>query len=124
MLACLPADPPDGPPFAELLGFARSLKSKRMELEVSRIAELRGHAVRFNPHSLTDREFEVLAWLTRGATNRQIAEELFISAKTAGVHVSNILRKLDVPNRGGAAARAIDEGLVARVDATAAFIRR
>jgi len=122
MLACLPPDPSDdGLAFAELLGFARSLKSKRMELEVSRIAELRGHAVRFNPHSLTDREFEVLALLTRGATNRQIAEELFISAKTAGVHVSNILRKLDVSNRGGAAARAVDEGLI---DTTTASTRR
>lgn len=48
---------------------------------------------------LTEREFEVLRMLGAGLTNRQIAEELFISRKTASVHVSNILRKLDVANR-------------------------
>jgi DNA-binding NarL/FixJ family response regulator len=41
-----------------------------------------------------------------GRTNRQIAESLFISAKTASVHVSNILAKLGVANRGEAAAAA------------------
>jgi DNA-binding NarL/FixJ family response regulator len=46
----------------------------------------------------------VLALVARGLTNRDIAETLVISVKTAGVHVSNILRKLDVPNRQEAAA--------------------
>ena len=46
-----------------------------------------------------------------GRTNRQIAEALFISAKTASVHVSNILTKLDVANRGEAAAVARRLGL-------------
>jgi DNA-binding CsgD family transcriptional regulator len=53
---------------------------------------------------LTERELEVLRMLGSGLTNRQIAEELFISPKTASVHVSNILRKLDVANRVQAAA--------------------
>jgi DNA-binding CsgD family transcriptional regulator len=48
---------------------------------------------------LTERELEVLRMLGVGLSNRQIAEELFISPKTASVHVSNILRKLDVANR-------------------------
>jgi DNA-binding CsgD family transcriptional regulator/tetratricopeptide (TPR) repeat protein len=48
---------------------------------------------------LTPREVEVLAQLARGRTDRQIAEELFISKKTASVHVSNLLRKLDATNR-------------------------
>ena len=48
---------------------------------------------------LTPREVEVLAQLARGRTDRQIAEELFISKKTASVHVSNLLRKLDAANR-------------------------
>ncbi len=48
---------------------------------------------------LTQRELEVLRMLGAGLSNRQIAEELFISPKTASVHVSNILRKLDVANR-------------------------
>jgi ATP/maltotriose-dependent transcriptional regulator MalT len=52
---------------------------------------------------LTAREAEVLALLSSGRTNRQIAETLFISERTVGVHVSRILRKLGVPNRGAAA---------------------
>jgi ATP/maltotriose-dependent transcriptional regulator MalT len=55
---------------------------------------------------LTDREFEVLRLVAAGKSNREIAAELFISAKTASVHVSNILAKLGVPSRGEAAAAA------------------
>ena len=53
---------------------------------------------------LTPREAEVLALVARGLTNREIAEHLVISEKTASVHVSHILRKLDVSNRQQAAA--------------------
>ena len=60
---------------------------------------------------LTEREREVLALVAEGRTNRQIADALFISAKTASVHVSNILAKLDVANRGEAAAVARRLGL-------------
>jgi ATP/maltotriose-dependent transcriptional regulator MalT len=52
---------------------------------------------------LTARERDVLAGLVAGQTNREIADALFISVKTASVHVSNILRKLDVGNREEAA---------------------
>ncbi|MER5637576.1 AAA family ATPase [Kitasatospora sp. NPDC002227] len=55
---------------------------------------------------LTPRERDVLRLLTQGRTNRQIAEELYISPKTASVHVSNILAKLGVGTRGEAAATA------------------
>ena len=48
---------------------------------------------------LTNRELEVLGQLAAGRTDREIAELLFISKKTASVHVSNLLRKLDVANR-------------------------
>jgi ATP/maltotriose-dependent transcriptional regulator MalT len=60
---------------------------------------------------LTAREQEVLELVAAGATNRQIADALFISTKTASVHVSNILAKLDVANRGEAAARARELGV-------------
>jgi DNA-binding CsgD family transcriptional regulator len=55
------------------------------------------------PYGLTDREHEVLALLGTGATNRQIARSLFISERTVGVHVSRVLHKLQVSNRGQAA---------------------
>jgi ATP/maltotriose-dependent transcriptional regulator MalT len=55
---------------------------------------------------LTAREQEVLRLVALGRSNRDIAEELFISAKTASVHVSNILGKLGVASRGEAAATA------------------
>ena len=57
-----------------------------------------------DPFGLTPREREVLTLVADGRTNRQIAETLFISESTAGVHVSNILGKLGVANRVEAAA--------------------
>jgi DNA-binding CsgD family transcriptional regulator len=61
---------------------------------------------------LTTREREVLGLVALGRTNRQIADELFISESTAGVHVSNIIGKLRVAGRGEAAALAYRLGLV------------
>ncbi|TFV63864.1 UNVERIFIED_ORG: hypothetical protein E4P37_13830 [Bacillus sp. AZ43] len=58
------------------------------------------------PYGLTERELEVLELLGTGATNRQIARRLFISERTVGVHVSRVLHKLQVSNRGQAAALA------------------
>jgi DNA-binding CsgD family transcriptional regulator/tetratricopeptide (TPR) repeat protein len=55
---------------------------------------------------LTERELEVLRLVAAGRSNREIAAELYISPKTASVHVSNILGKLNVASRGEAAARA------------------
>jgi DNA-binding NarL/FixJ family response regulator len=62
--------------------------------------------------ALTAREREVLALVAEGHTNRRIAETLFISESTAGVHVSNILGKLGVATRTEAAAVASRLGLV------------
>jgi ATP/maltotriose-dependent transcriptional regulator MalT len=60
---------------------------------------------------LTPREAEVLALVAAGRSNRQIAQQLFISPKTASVHVSNILAKLGVAGRVEAAAIAHRQGL-------------
>jgi DNA-binding CsgD family transcriptional regulator len=62
---------------------------------------------------LTARETEVLRLVAAGRSNRDIAAELFISAKTASVHVSNILAKLGVASRTEAAAIAHRAGLAA-----------
>ena len=61
---------------------------------------------------LTDREYAVLRLLGQGRTNAQIGQTLFISTKTASVHVSNILRKLGVATRVEAAALAARAGLL------------
>lgn len=62
---------------------------------------------------LTPRELEVLRLVAEGRSNRQVGEALYISAKTASVHVSNILSKLGVGSRGEAAAVAHRAGLTA-----------
>jgi DNA-binding CsgD family transcriptional regulator/tetratricopeptide (TPR) repeat protein len=62
--------------------------------------------------ALTPREREVLGLVAAGRTNRQIGEELFISQKTASVHVSRLLAKLGASTRGEAAAIARREGLL------------
>jgi DNA-binding NarL/FixJ family response regulator len=61
--------------------------------------------------SLTGREREVLKLVAAGHNNREIAAALFISPKTASVHVSNILAKLNVTSRTQAAAIAHREGI-------------
>jgi len=61
---------------------------------------------------LTEREGEVLRLVARGATNKQIAEELFIAENTVKVHLRNILEKLHLKNRAEAAAYAVRTGLV------------
>jgi DNA-binding CsgD family transcriptional regulator len=60
---------------------------------------------------LTPRELDVLGLVAEGHTNRQIGEQLFISEKTASVHVSRILSKVGAANRGEAAAIARRLGL-------------
>jgi DNA-binding NarL/FixJ family response regulator len=64
------------------------------------------------PYGLTPREAMVLRLVADGLTNSQIGTRLFISEKTASVHVTNIMRKLDVKNRTQAAALAERAGLL------------
>jgi len=60
---------------------------------------------------LSDREREVLELVARGYDNRRIARELFLSDKTVRNHVSNVLTKLDAPDRASAVERARRAGL-------------
>lgn len=63
------------------------------------------------PDRLSEREVEVLRLIAAGKHNPQIASELFISVKTVGNHVSNILNKTNTTNRSEAAAYAVRHGL-------------
>jgi DNA-binding CsgD family transcriptional regulator len=73
----------------------------RISLEPAVRAELGASVSKLG---LTPREVEVLELVAAGRTNRQIGDELYVSEKTASVHVSNILRKLGVTSRVDAAA--------------------
>jgi DNA-binding NarL/FixJ family response regulator/tetratricopeptide (TPR) repeat protein len=90
---------------AEPLREALETLARRGRLEVG------AHGEPGNAAGLTPRELEVLRLLVVGRSNRQIAEDLFISGKTAGVHVTRILAKLGVHSRLQAAARARELGL-------------
>ncbi len=86
---------------------ARDLERSAVRLATRTRVSLPQAASREGPLSrLTPREREALDLLATGATNKTIATTLFITEKTASVHVSNILAKLGVTNRGEAAALA------------------
>jgi DNA-binding CsgD family transcriptional regulator len=70
-------------------------------------------------HGLTHREVEVLRELARGKRNADVAQELSISPHTVRTHVQNLLAKLDVSSRLGAAAAARELGLMDPQSSTA-----
>ena len=63
--------------------------------------------------TLTEREAEILRFVASGATNAEIARQLWITQQTVKFHVSNVYRKLDVANRTEACHYAHVNGLVA-----------
>jgi DNA-binding CsgD family transcriptional regulator/tetratricopeptide (TPR) repeat protein len=71
-------------------------------------------ASRANSWGLTSREIEILDLLTEGLSNAEIAQQLVLSEKTVGHHVSAILRKLGEPTRSRASAAAIRHGIVTK----------
>jgi DNA-binding CsgD family transcriptional regulator len=69
---------------------------------------------RRQPGGLTEREAEVLRLVAAGLTNREIAAEVFLSAKTVSRHLSNIFTKIGVSSRAAATAYAFEQGIVNR----------
>ena len=95
---------------------ARLTRQKMRDLGVRSIPAGPRAATREHPLGLTRREHEVLGLICAGHTNAEIAEQLFISAKTVDHHVSAVLAKLGAPTRNAAASRAARLGLVAAAD--------
>jgi DNA-binding NarL/FixJ family response regulator len=79
---------------------------------VQRLTSRRPHRGAEMTEGLTERELEVLRVLATGRSNREIAEELFISPHTVQVHLRNIFAKLDVSSRVEAVAYAMRQGWV------------
>jgi HD-GYP domain-containing protein (c-di-GMP phosphodiesterase class II) len=90
--------------------------ARRMDGEaVDAVLASAGHRVpkrREGPAGLTTREVEVLRLLARGLSNKEIAQQLVITPKTASNHIEHIYTKIDATNRAGASMFAMSHGLL------------
>ncbi|MFC4050173.1 ATP-binding protein [Actinomadura syzygii] len=113
-LAALPADPTDVFAAREAIGVLQRIGATAAAGAFVRERAAQGAPVprgprsstRSNPAGLTGRQREVLAWIARGATNREIAAALHLSERTVAHHVSAVLRKLGARTRTAAAQQA------------------
>ena len=96
---------------AAKLGEAR-LHPKVMRKLMDQVSQQPQKEKPIDGHQLTERELEVIRLVTQGKSNREIAEALVISEKTAKAHISNILGKLGVEDRTQMAVYAIKNNLV------------
>jgi HD-GYP domain-containing protein (c-di-GMP phosphodiesterase class II) len=107
-----PAHPPDEA--ARLL--REEGRAGRLDHEmVEAVLSAAGHPTRQRregPAGLTGREIEVLRLLARGLSTKQIAEQLFVSPKTAGNHIEHIYSKINATNRVAASLFAVEHGLL------------
>ncbi len=71
-----------------------------------------------NGHDLTERETQVLTMVVRGSSNKEIAQELFLSEGTVKAHVSHVMNKLSVDRRTDLVRYALTKGLVAADEET------
>jgi len=101
-------DPGAGEVLHGALDTARALGAAPLTAALERLGPRRARAAA----TLTTREAEVLGLLAEGRSNGEIGRALFISTKTASVHVSNILAKLGAGSRGEAVALARASGLL------------
>ncbi len=97
---------------AELLRSIRQVAEGKQLLDLAEAQQALAEVAQGPESELTEREREVLALVARGYTNKQIAEALYVSEKTARNHVSHILEKLGLARRSEAAAYAVEHKLV------------
>jgi len=84
------------------------------EMTVKLMREVRAGGTAAAPPALSPREREILAFLARGASNKEIARDLDVAESTVKIHVQHILRKLDLTSRVQAAVWAVEHGIAAR----------
>lgn len=99
------------------LELRREARANRFDTEVVEcVLEAAGHQatarVETTPASLTERELQVLRLIARSHSNKQVADQLSITAKTVGTHVEHIYAKAGVSTRAGAALFAMEHGLL------------
>jgi DNA-binding CsgD family transcriptional regulator len=109
-LACRMLGDPDGAAL-EFDAATWIFRQLGAEPDLARAELLAGNAPRA-ASELTGREREILALVSRGGTNRQIASELLISEHTVRRHLQNIFTKLEVPSRAAATAYALRHQLI------------
>jgi len=97
---------------AELLRSIRLVASGHSLIDTNTAKQTMERLAQMPGSELTEREREVLALVARGYTNKQIADALYVSEKTARNHVSHILDKLGLSRRSEAAAFAVEHRLV------------
>lgn len=97
---------------AELLRSICRASSGQSLIDAEATKRAMEHLTQMPGSELTEREREVLALVARGLTNKQIADKLYVSEKTARNHVSHILEKLGFSRRSEAAAFAVEHKLV------------
>ena len=97
----LPGSPgPTGPQFSDRVLFAKSPLGATAPTE------------EVHAPALTDRERDILSRVAAGMTTAAISRELWVSEHTIKFHLTNIYRKLGVPNRAGAVRYALEHGIV------------
>jgi len=97
---------------ADLLRSIRLVASGHSLIDTNTAKQAMERLTQVPGSELTEREREVLTLVARGYTNKQIADTLFVSEKTARNHVSHILDKLGLSRRSEAAAFAVEHKLV------------
>jgi two-component system response regulator DevR len=102
----------------DLLRSIRLVASGQSLIDTNTAKQVMERLTQIPGSELTEREREVLTLVARGYTNKQIADTLFVSEKTARNHVSHILDKLGLSRRSEAAAFAVEHKLVPPRDAT------
>ena len=117
VLAALTAERPHRPAFAEdeaapMLEAERGLDADAVSCVLAAAGQRAAPSRPRWPADLTDREVEVLRLIARGRSNREVAERLFISAKTVGRHVENLYAKIGVSSRAAAALFAMEHRLL------------